>query len=183
MVKIKMCLIRALTRFPVWLQYLLIVMTSMFALLALVWLYRETPEVSIKFHEFYHKNLRGYLFSGFISVGSFLLSLHTFVIVNLKDKLFSTDAYKESYSKLMQINKDDIEEEQLYKPLDNLSAFINTSIWLSILTAISQFTLGLSTNLYACIFCVWIAILTVMFMLHCLIIIRENIRILLKQKV
>ena len=47
------------------------------------------------FHSFYQASIRGYLFSGFISVGSLLLSLHTFVIVNLKDKLFSTDRYKE----------------------------------------------------------------------------------------
>lgn len=144
-------------------------------------LYRGSPEISLKFFEFYHKNLRGYLFSGFISVGSFLLSLHTFVIVNMKDKVFNTPEYRAHFSEATGVKIDDIKESDLYKPLDNLSSFINISIWLSITTAIAQFTIGLSTNFYACIFCVWLAILTICFMLQSLTIIRENIRIFLKQ--
>ncbi|PWI78540.1 hypothetical protein DEO48_19410 [Enterobacter sp. CGMCC 5087] len=164
-------------------QYLMLVIFSALSLTGLYFLYRNSPDVSTKFFEFHHKNLRGYLFSGFISVGSFLLSLHTFVIVNLRDKVFSTKEYKEAYALAYEITEADIKESELYKPLDNLSSFINTSIILSLTTAISQFTLGLSTNLYACLFCVWLAILTICFLLHCLIIIRINIRIFLKQKI
>ncbi|WP_370611795.1 hypothetical protein [Klebsiella aerogenes] len=163
-------------------QYLMLVILSSLCLVGLYLLYRNSPDVSTKFFEFHHKNLRGYLFSGFISVGSFLLSLHTFVIVNLRDKVFATNEYKESYALAYGISEKDIKENELFKPLDNLSSFINTSIVLSLTTAISQFTLGLSTNLYACLICVWLAILTVCFLLHCLIIIRINIRIFLKQK-
>lgn len=163
-------------------QYLTLLAFSILALLALYLLYRNTPKVSVNFFEFYHKNLRGYLFSGFISVGSFLLSLHTFVIINLRDKVFATQEYKEIYSIATGIPIDKINDSVLYKPLDNLSSFINTSILCSITTAIAQFTIGLSTNLYACLFCVWLAILTVFLLLHCLIIIRQNIKILLKQQ-
>lgn len=164
-------------------QYFWLVVISVLVLLALMHIYRNSPELNTKFFEFHHKNLRGYLFSGFISVGSFLLSLHTFVIVNLKEKVFGTEDYKELFRKSRRLQSIDlIDEAELYKPLDHLSSFINTSIWLSIVTAISQFTLGLSTNFYACLICVWLAILTITFMLHCLIIIRENIKIFLKQK-
>lgn len=164
-------------------QYLWLVIFSILILAFLMHLYRNSPELNTKFFEFHHKNLRGYLFSGFISVGSFLLSLHTFVIVNLKEKVFSTTEYKETFRKARRLSDPkDIDESELYKPLDHLSSFINTSIWLSIITAISQFTLGLSTNFYACLACVWLAILTIVFMLQCLIIIRENIKVFLKQK-
>ena len=162
-------------------QYLVLIVLSALVLLGLYLLYRNTPGVSEKFFDFYHKNLRGYLFSGFISVGSFLLSLHTFVIINIRDKVFATPEYKETYSKANQIPLGEIKDSDLYKPLDNLSSFINTSILFSLTTAIAQFTIGLSTNLYACLFCVWLAILTIFFLLHCLIIIRQNIRLLLKQ--
>lgn len=162
-------------------QYLTLLVLSALVLLGLYFLYRNTPGVSEKFFDFYHKNLRGYLFSGFISVGSFLLSLHTFVIINIRDKVFATPEYKETYSKANSISLENIKDADLYKPLDNLSSFINTSILFSLTTAIAQFTIGLSTNLYACLFCVWLAILTVFFLLHCLIIIRQNIRLLLKQ--
>jgi len=162
-------------------QYLVLFLLSALVLLGLYFLYRNTPGVSEKFFDFYHKNLRGYLFSGFISVGSFLLSLHTFVIINIRDKVFATTEYKDTYSKANGIPLDKINDSDLYKPLDNLSSFINTSILFSLTTAIAQFTIGLSTNLYACLFCVWLAILTIFFLLHCLIIIRLNIRLLLKQ--
>lgn len=162
-------------------QYLVLIVLSALVLLGLYFLYRNTPGVSEKFFDFYHKNLRGYLFSGFISVGSFLLSLHTFVIINIRDKVFATPEYKNTFSEANRIPLDKIKDADLYKPLDNLSSFINTSILFSLTTAIAQFTIGLSTNLYACLFCVWLAILTIFFLLHCLIIIRQNIRLLLKQ--
>ncbi|SPZ65426.1 hypothetical protein [Serratia quinivorans] len=132
------------------------------------------------FFTFYQKNLRGYLFSGFISVGSFLLSLHTFVIVNLRDKLFSTSTYRNNYAKANGIEVDEIVDAKIYKPLDNLSCFINISIWLAIITAISQFTIGLANFTPSSIFCIWLAMLTICFMLNSLILIRENIKLMLK---
>lgn len=134
------------------------------------------------FHSFYQTSIRGYLFSGFISVGSLLLSLHTFVIVNLKDKLFSTDRYKEKYlaSKMLPINAD-IDERDLFKPLDTLSSFINISVWLSILTAVCQFTIGLIDYGLASVFCIWLAMLTICFLLNSLILIRVHIRNMLHQ--
>lgn len=163
-------------------QNIFLFILSASVLTCLYILYRHTPTLSVNFFDFYHKNLRGYLFSGFISVGSFLLSLHTFVIINLRDKIFLTHEYKMKYSIKHSIDVDEVNEGELLKPLDNLSSFINTSIILSLTTAITQFTIGLSTNLYACLFCVWLAILTITYLLHCLTIIRSNIRILLRQQ-
>ncbi|WP_117250946.1 hypothetical protein, partial [Klebsiella pneumoniae] len=127
-------------------QYITLLAFSILALLALYLLYRNTPKVSVNFFDFYHKN---------------------FVIINLRDKVFATQEYKEIYSIATGIPIDKINDSVLYKPLDNLSSFINTSILCSITTAIAQFTIGLSTNLYACLFCVWLAILTVFLLLHC----------------
>jgi len=134
------------------------------------------------FYSFYQTSIRGYLFSGFISVGSLLLSLHTFVIVNLKDKLFTTDRYKALFA-----NKNNIEdigkikESQLLKPLDTLSSFINISVWLSIITAVSQFTIGLADYGIMSAFCIWLALLTICFLLNSLILIREHIKNMLHQ--
>jgi len=178
-----MYLINPLIRLRIRHQYIWLFFISIAALALLIYIYRNSPELNTKFYEFHHKNLRGYLFSGFISVGSFLLSLHTFVIVNLKEKVFGTEDYKKVFRKFKKMDDtQQIDEAELFEPLDNLSSFINASIWLSIITAISQFTIGLSTNFYACLLCVWLAIVTIIFMLHCLSIIRENIKVFLKQK-
>ncbi|MDC9591529.1 hypothetical protein PSI23_20150 [Xenorhabdus sp. XENO-10] len=162
-------------------QFFVLFIISFFIITLAMFIYKDSFS-SIPFYNFYQKNLRGYLFSGFISVGSFLLSLHTFVIVNLKDKLFSTNEYKEIFIRSNRIDKiENIDERELFKPLDRLSYFLNYSIWLAIITAISQFTIGLADNLIASITCIWLAVLTICFMLNSLIIIRENIKLMLRQ--
>ncbi|KES17413.1 hypothetical protein GASC598B02_008840 [Gilliamella apicola SCGC AB-598-B02] len=133
------------------------------------------------FVDFYQQNLRGYLFSGFISVGSFLLSLHTFVISNIKDKVYLTVEYQKIFADCNNCNIEDIDKQKLLKPLDNLSWFINWSITLAILTAILQFTLGLCAKPLASLICVFFSILTIIFMLNALLLIRINIKIMLHQ--
>ena len=134
------------------------------------------------FYAFYQTSIRGYLFSGFISVGSLLMSLHTFVIANFKEKLFTTDRYKQKFAENHSIQIKNIEDKKLLEPLDKLSSFINISIWLSILTAVSQFTVGLADVGILAVFCIWLAMLTIFFLLNCLILIRENIRNMLHQE-
>ncbi len=134
------------------------------------------------FFNYYESKVRGYLFSGFISVGSFLLSLHTFVIVNLKDKLFDSPIYKQNYidfksQYIKGFSSDNIISSEYYAPLNVLSVFLNVSIWLSILTAVIQFTLGFYNNTYTALFCMYLALLTILFLLNCLILIRCNIKV------
>ncbi len=129
------------------------------------------------FYSFYQTSIRGYLFSGFISVGSLLLSLHTFVIVNLKDKLFSTERYISNFKLSRNLPENEkVDECELFKPLDTLSSFINISVWLSILSAVSQFTIGLIDAGVASVFCIWLAMLTICFLLNSLILIRVHIK-------
>ncbi|WP_237734101.1 hypothetical protein [Serratia fonticola] len=163
-------------------QFAVLIGISFFFITITTLIYDGDCSVGVSFFDFYQKNLRGYLFSGFISVGSFLLSLHTFVIVNLKDKLFSTENYKETFARSRGIEVLDIVESELFKPLDRLSCFLNISIWLSIITAVAQFTIGLANFSPASIVCIWLASLTICFMLNSLILIRENIKSMLRQK-
>lgn len=141
-----------------------------------------TLEKDTSFFNYYESKIRGYLFSGFISVGSFLLSLHTFVIVNLKDKLFDSDAYKSNYvdfksQQVKDFTSDMINVSEYYAPLNILSVFLNVSIWLSLVTAVMQFTLGFYDNTYTALFCMYMALLTVLFLLNCLVLIRCNIKV------
>ena len=162
-------------------QLIVLIVFSLLFIFLISVAYKDGAVTGANFYEFYQKNLRGYLFSGFISVGSFLLSLHTFVIINMKDKLFSTEGYKEKFAIANNISKNQIDEKALFRPLDRLSCFLNLSIWLSIITAISQFTLGLANYTPLSIICIWLAVLTLTFMLNSLILIRENIKIMLMQ--
>lgn len=158
-----------------------LVLASIFISLLIFFTLKNFATFESGFYDFYAKSLRGYFFSGFISVGSFLLSLHTFVIVNLKDKLFSSEHYRKRYALSRQIKIDEIVEKDILKPLDRLSSFINISIWLSISTAIAQFTLGLAPYGFISVTCIWLGLLTVLFMLNSLILIRINIKDMLHQ--
>lgn len=110
-------------------------------------------------------------------MGSLLLSLHTFVIVNLKDKLFSTERYISNFKLSRNLPENEkVDECELFKPLDTLSSFINISVWLSILSAVSQFTIGLIDAGVASVFCIWLAMLTICFLLNSLILIRVHIK-------
>src|SRR5471030_778372 len=97
-------------------QLTVLVILSLLFISLISFIYSDNIVIGDHFFEFYQKNLRGYLFSGFISVGSFLLSLHTFVIINLRDKLFSTEPYKQKFAKANRIEVDKIQEKDLYKP-------------------------------------------------------------------
>lgn len=95
----------------------------------------------------YHDYMRGYFFSAFLGISSFLLSLLTFVVINLKEKMFDSDDYKAMYRDFNGMGeKDDIVKKEIYKPLVVITTMLVISIASCIITALSQFTLGLSDN-------------------------------------
>ncbi|MER5082688.1 hypothetical protein [Providencia stuartii] len=95
----------------------------------------------------YHNNMRGYFFSAFLGISSFLLSLLTFVVINLKEKMFDSEDYKNMYVICNGLSgENDIVKKNLYKPLVIISTLLVISILCSIITAILQFTLGISNN-------------------------------------
>lgn len=95
----------------------------------------------------YHDYMRGYFFSAFLGISSFLLSLLTFVVINLKEKMFDSDDYKGMYRKFNGMDDgDEIVKREIYKPLVVITTLLVISIASCIITAVSQFTFGLSDN-------------------------------------
>ncbi|MGP1242120.1 hypothetical protein [Serratia sp. CY37869] len=105
----------------------------------------------------YHDNMRGYLFSAFLGISSFLLSLLTFVVINLKEKMFDSEDYLNIYAKHSSIfSGEQIRKGDLYKPLVVITGALVMAIFSCIVTALLQFTLGFSNNK-------WILILPTIF--------------------
>ncbi|MEA9392715.1 hypothetical protein SJI19_19605 [Acerihabitans sp. TG2] len=97
----------------------------------------------------YQKYMRGYVFSAYLGISSFLLSLLTFVVINLKEKMFDSADYKNIYIKFNKLNLgDDISKKELYKPLVVITTALVISIICCIVSSILQFTLGFSNNKY-----------------------------------
>ncbi len=87
------------------------------------------------------EKFRGNLFSGFVSMGSVLLAMKTFIVVRLQEKLYS----KERYVKLYRENNDG-SIDNLYAPLRNLSDFFIVSVIACVAAGIIQIAVGGEIN-------------------------------------
>ncbi|AZF92937.1 hypothetical protein [Morganella morganii] len=98
----------------------------------------------------YSESIRGYIFTAFLAVASFLLSLLTFVVINLKEKMFDTKEYidiaKKSWEKRRK--ESTFKKKNLYEPLVVISWVLAFAISSCFLTSISQFLFGFSSNHY-----------------------------------
>lgn len=123
------------------------------------------------FSGFYGKNLRGSLFSGFIALGGFLLSLKAFIVVTMKREVYDNPVYIEHW----------IEESpkknrgERYDTLRDLSSVLFLSILTCVSAAILQITVGLIEELFAAVVCLWAAALAASYLIFCLFLINTNL--------
>lgn len=98
----------------------------------------------------YSESIRGYIFTAFLAVASFLLSLLTFVVINLKEKMFDSKEYIDIAKKSWEKRKGIIvfKKKNLYEPLVVISWVLAFAISSCFLTSISQFLFGFSSNHY-----------------------------------
>jgi len=125
-----------------------------------------------EFAGFYAKNLRGSLFAGFLTLGGFLLSLKTFIIVNMKKEVYDTPEYKRTWDESKQL---DSRVGSMYTPLRELSDRLYVAIFSCVMTAVFQFTFGLAESIWTALTCIWMAVLSIIFLLWCLHSIRANL--------
>ncbi|WP_147447060.1 hypothetical protein [Corallococcus sp. CA054B] len=88
----------------------------------------------------YRDSLRGSFFSGFLSVGGFLFSLKTFIVIKMKEGLYDSDEYRERHREKSKLGRRGV---GLFDPLRNLSRLLFYSIVSSFSTAVAQVTVGL----------------------------------------
>lgn len=120
---------------------------------------------------FYGKNIRGHLFAGFLALGGFLLSLKTFIIVNMKENIYDNKEYQKNWKKQSKLDS----KLKLYAPLKELSDLLFYSILASITSAILQMTLGFYPHWIASITCIWSSIYAITLLLSSLLLIKKNL--------
>lgn len=124
------------------------------------------------FGKFFNDNIRASLFAGFLSLGGFLLSLKTFIIVNMKKDVYDSPKYGqtwEAHSKLGAVGRK-------YDPLRELSAVLFAAILTAILTAILQITVGLHQSFGSSFICLWSATFATILLVKSLFLIRSNLK-------
>lgn len=97
---------------------------------------------------FYSSKMQTPLFTGFLTLGGFLLTLKTFVLIKLKEGLYDHKKYQEHHNKRKLLNS----ELTYYGPLSRLGNFLILSVLFALLTSFFQFTFGfIDSNLIAAI--------------------------------
>jgi hypothetical protein len=125
-----------------------------------------------QFFSFYAENLRASLFSGFLTLGSFLLAVNTFMVVNLKKEVYDRAAYKDRVSAARVGNK----ATSFYGPLLRLSRLMFAGIAMAFVTSISQLTLGvLIDRWWSAAICLLLGAVTVIVLVYALNEVRHNL--------
>lgn len=116
----------------------------------------------------YANNMRNALFTGSISVGSFLLSFKTFIIAKLKENIYDTPLYQETFQKNRELDKN----IRLYDPLKNLSSLLFIAIISCIFSSITQLSFGLMQHWLGSYLCIFFAGFSACLLLFTLILIK-----------
>ena len=120
---------------------------------------------------FYEKNLRASLFTGFLTMGGFLLSLKTGILIKIKESLYDNKEYIEKIGQLRLINP----KLTQYGPLRRLSRVLSFSVFFCLLSAASQFTVGLLMNSWSTAFCLAIAAFSMSMLIVSFLVIQLNL--------
>jgi hypothetical protein len=122
--------------------------------------------------DLYRERLQTPLFTGFLTVGSFLLTLKTFILLKLKEELYGSAVYQERFERLRELNS----KLTRYGPLTRLGNMLIYAVLLAFCTAIAQLTIGFSKTWIASAFCISLAVVTGCAVLFAWWEIRYNLR-------
>lgn len=121
--------------------------------------------------DFFAKNMRGSLFAGFLTLGSFLLTLKTGIVIKIKEGLYDSAAYKKRLIEQRQINKD----LSAYGPLRRLSRLLSWSVFSALISAAFQLTIGLIPHWIAASLCLAVAVFAMTILLSSFFLIQINL--------
>jgi len=130
------------------------------------------PDSIINLFPIYRDGFRSLLFSGFLTVGSFLFAVQAFIIIRLKESIFDQDWYQEEHIQDV-IFHDACIDDYLIQ-LKNLTSLLFLSILFSVLTALMHLSIGLYPNFIASLLCISLSFFSFSLILFTLIQIKGN---------
>ena len=149
------------------LRLLLAAFAASIVTVVLFWNISDLP----KFTNYFAENLRGNLFAGFLTVGGFLFSLKTFIVIKMKENVYDHRKYKDRVEEHRKHNKD----ITFYGPLRRLSGLLFVSVLSSIFSAVMQLTVGLIDKWYAALACIWSSVIAITLLTVSIFVIKNNL--------
>jgi len=132
--------------------------------------------LDVKPEDFLNKYRTGFrvpLFTGFLTIGSFMLSFKAFTVLRLYDDVYKTKEYKDRW--LARAEQFHLTPDSFLDPLARLTDTFYLAILASLLTSLSQLTIGLINKVGAVYFCAASAVFSGMFVFRALRILRKNL--------
>lgn len=128
-------------------------------------------KVCVNITDFYQKNMRSSLFAGFLTMGSFLLSLKTGIVIKIKENVYDKEVYQEKV--------DEAQAEgvitSVYGPLRHLSKVLSAAVFAALLASVLQLTVGLISSWWAAATCLSAASVALALLLTAFILIQANL--------
>lgn len=145
-------------------------LSALFASIVILLISSLTNDNS-KIWYFYSQNIRSSLFTGFLTLGGFLFSLKTFIVVKMKENVYDDKDYIKNLNEQRKITPG----LSHYGPLKRLSNLLFLSVLSSIITSVSQFTIGLIDSPVSALICIWLSSFTIVLLIISLILIKINL--------
>lgn len=120
----------------------------------------------------YQSALRASFFTAFVSVGSFMLTLKTFVLIKMKEGMYDSPKYKRRFQRsVLNGNKD-----PHYAPIRRLGGILFLAIASAYATSVAQLSIGLWGSRWAAIICICLAVFTIGVLITCLHLVHVNLQ-------
>jgi len=120
---------------------------------------------------FYSEKMRASLFSGFLTLGSFLLALKTGIVIKIKEGVYD----KPDYQKKIHNTPELVGKVTIYGPLRRLSRLLSVSVLTALITSASQLTIGLISDWRASAICLSLASFSILVLLASFVVIQQNL--------
>jgi hypothetical protein len=120
----------------------------------------------------YQTKLQVPIFTGCLTIGSFLLTLKTLILLRLKEGLYDRPEYERIFRNQLALDAKLV----YYGPLSRLGDALILSVFLAMTCAVCQLSLGFVRSVYAVSICLGLAVSTIGLVLFCWYQIRRNLR-------
>lgn len=131
----------------------------------------QTPEL-IKELLTYYDSIKGYLFVTSITIGAFLFTMKSFIVLNMKKEVYDTNAYIEHYVSSKKLGV----KETRYAPLERLRQFLYLSIFSALVNGPIQLFLGYFSNAFVLFLSLVITLITWGLVLYSLYLVNQNLK-------
>ena len=135
-------------------------------------LYFLPPECQKGVLTFFQEKMRQPLFAGFLTASTFLFSLKTFIVVNMKLNVYGTKEYEKDWREKLVLNP----SMKRYGPLRNFALLLFLSVLISLTCAVAQFTIGLLDLPMAAFICLALAVWAIVMIFVSLLLLQLNLR-------